>query len=196
MIIGFTGEKGSGKDTAASFLEDLIYFHKPELFVSKNAFATPLKKIIHGTFGISDEEAEVLKRTQVKLFNGLTLREVYQNLGESMKSIHGPDVWVNILKETIEKEYLSLGNNIIQMVTDVRYQNEQRGLEDFSEKYKVDFKLIKLVNLNQESQDDKEDNHISERLEGIKPDYIIEAQSVQEIEEKIKDIYARLFTTV
>ena len=183
-IIAFAGIKGSGKDTAAAAFEKKYNDYNEDILF-KMAFADPLKSIIHRTFEIDNRESEEIKRLNIRPFNGLTLREVYQNLGEEIKFIFGQNIWVDYTLskchsfiEASEPEYI--------LITDLRYINEEKSLREFPEANNYNLYIIKLVNTNQIS----DDKHISEiQIDLIKEDFIIKASNIEEIKNQIGDIY-------
>lgn len=195
IIVGFIGEIGSGKDTAADLLTKAFREKYKTDIVFSFAFADVLKNIIHETFGLDTETADIIKRnSSVKPFNGKTLRDVYQSLGENIKSYFGQNVWVDITMKRLKEEQNSLGASLITC-TDVRYSYEAAALKKFAEDNGFEVKLIKMVNLNRTQRSDNkalDDLHISEQLKNIEYDDEIRASSVAEIDKKLKEIFKGL----
>jgi len=187
-LIALTGVKGSGKNTAADALSKIIENDVKKMscnLIVEFAFADVLKNIIHEAFGIENHQADALKRLNIKPFNGLTLREVYQRLGESIKARCGENIWADMTIERIQHFIDGLKPDYI-MVTDLRYTNEEVALKKFAEDNGYDLKIIKMINTNSNDID----NHISEQqIDSISEDYEITASNPQEIYEKIRELY-------
>lgn len=190
-LIAFAGIKGSGKDTAADRFNELFSENNKGSLTVQFAFADILKNIVHETFMLHIEEVDALKRMHIKPFNGLTLREIYQRMGEAIKSRFGQDIWTN---ETIKRlsDFLDAVQPDIMMVTDLRYTNEEAALRKFADDKGLDLVIIKMINTNLTDGD----QHISEiQIPEIKEDYTVEASTVEELNEKIREIYNELYTT-
>lgn len=126
MLIGLTGTKGSGKDTAASFLEDY----------SVMKFARPLKQAIADLFDLDDiAHVDALKdyMAWIEIRHPLSSeaismswRTFLQRFGTEMaRQNFGSDFWV----DQWEKDYDNLfdldsdaASRVV--VTDVRFPNE------------------------------------------------------------------------
>lgn len=121
-IIGFTGLKGSGKDTAASTFLDHGW--------KKIALADPLKAMVRSLMvarGCGVEEAMAytdgdLKETPTLYLRGKTARLAMQTLGtewgrESISDDLWTDTWA-LRANAVQKA----GDGVV--VTDVRFQNE------------------------------------------------------------------------
>jgi hypothetical protein len=174
-LFAFAGNKGSGKDTAAAFLKEFIdgdnYY--------ECAFADNLKEIVRESLDVVEEDEEFLKRSSIKPFNGLTLRQIYQKLGESIKQKMGQNIWIELALQHID-----LSKDII-ICKDLRYTNEEYELRKFCAYEKIDLIIIKMENLNISENDD----HISEtQIPKIHHDYEIKANNIDEIRIKIKEI--------
>jgi hypothetical protein len=114
MLVGFTGYKGSGKDTAA---RGLIRhgFHRI-------AFADKIKDLSKSLFNLTFEEMHhrELKEKVLDRWPYKSPREIMQTLGESMKNV-APDVWSKI----IEDQYVKLAKQHQSVViADIRFPHE------------------------------------------------------------------------
>jgi len=180
-IIAFTGTKGSGKDTAANYIHKKIKESGRE--ITSFAFADGLKIIVHNTFNISMEDAEILKRDPIFKLGEFTLREVYQRLGEEIKSEFNKNIWIDQLLNKIEEST----SNIIT-ITDLRYLNEEKELRRFCEDNNhtlIIIKMVRVVNMDQMSVD----GHISEQeTHLIGADFTVTAETPQEIYQKLNMI--------
>lgn len=124
MIIGISGYKGSGKDTAGQVLIDKFGF-------TKASFAAPIKDMVSEQFGI---DRFMLEGTDCKMREmrdnpkfgayGLSPRQLLQKLGTFYNSEISTTYWSDML----EKEYKSqFGNDFV--VTDVRFPCEVEMIE-------------------------------------------------------------------
>lgn len=122
MLIGFVGQAGAGKDSAAGTLPDLDW----EIL----KFAAPLKRIVQSILLSSGTPYETaaamiegnLKDTPCPQLGGRTPRYLTQTLGTEWgrKLVH-PDIWVMMTERRISAA-LAEGLNVA--VTDVRFENE------------------------------------------------------------------------
>jgi len=184
-IIAFTGAKGSGKNTAAEYLRDKL--ERKNALIIEVSFADILKNIIHDSFGIKNSQADLIKRMDIKPFNGLTLREVYQQLGEAIKTYIGENIWVNLTLTRTQDFIENLKPDYV-LVTDLRYTNEEAALRKFAEDYGYELFIIKMVNKNLPKNNDV---HVSEtQIDNIKEDFLIEAFNTEEIKNKLEEIHA------
>jgi hypothetical protein len=185
LIIAFTGLKGSGKNTASDEFQKIFGEKTIVGLTVEFAFADNLKNIIHKTFNISNNDADKIKRIDVKPFNGLTLREVYQRLGESIKSEISPDIWAELSMKKMQVFIDTISPDII-LCADLRYINEEEYLRKFAESNNYDLYIIKMVNTNIK----EDDLHISEtQIKDISEDFLIKASDVDEIKLQIGEIY-------
>jgi hypothetical protein len=96
MIIGITGKAGSGKDTAASLIRNILY-DKGEVYNIKH-FALNVKKIFSIVSGLSLDEIESFKNDESYSFNGRTVRENLQYIGTNMfRYNYNATVWSDAL---------------------------------------------------------------------------------------------------
>lgn len=125
MIIGLTGCKGVGKDTAAQFLVEERGYHRA-------AFADKLKEAVANLFGIDrvdvdrlkEEEnwnwlVEIVSIRQAASYRQLTWRELLQRFGTEMgRETFGTNFWVDL---ALPKDDKPLRNTVF---TDCRFNNE------------------------------------------------------------------------
>lgn len=125
MIIGITGYKGHGKDTAA------------KAFITRNyrqdMFAYSLKEACKLIFNLTDEEINdrVLKEQKLDRWPYLSPRQILQFVGTDMFRGAFPGVWVNSLMGRIVDDKV--------VVTDVRFPDEAVALKERGAK------LIRIV---------------------------------------------------
>lgn len=113
-VIGFAGAAGSGKSTAAEFLEKGCGFRRVR-------FAGPLKAMIQALGLTPDEIDGHLKESPCELLGGKTPRWAMQSLGtEWGRELIGPDVWVNAWHRAVD----NLPAHVHVVCDDVRFANE------------------------------------------------------------------------
>lgn len=170
-LIGIAGTAGSGKDTAAKFLNGY----------KRLAFADELKYKCMNLFGLTYDEVFINKDVKLnrKPFKeDITPRKILQYFGtdvirNGLTSIleNSDNFWINIIENKIEKD----GSYVI---TDVRFKNEV----DFIKKNGGIVVLIKRPGF------ENNNSHISEN--GIENyDVLIENNgTLEELKEKIEKL--------
>lgn len=121
-LIGLSGAAGSGKSTAAQYLQDAHRYQR-------RRFAQPLKdalrRILQGAL-VDDHTIERmiegdLKETPATVLLGKTPREAMQTLGtEWGRHCIGDDFWVNLMRHALDTS--KRGSLIV--IEDVRFDNE------------------------------------------------------------------------
>lgn len=149
-VIALTGAKGSGKDTVAVIIQDLLGSDK----VKTIAFADPIKEKVCMLFNLTDtSQYDLFKRTDVS----------YELGNNSKHSVHGRHVVREIgmlMRSYNEQQFVEYVVNTIKqkphyhwVITDMRFDNEYIALK------KLDARIVKVVN----SRVQTEDMHITER---------------------------------
>ena len=147
VLLGLCGFSDSGKDTVAEYLIKNYNFNKV-------AFGDSLKNSISYTFDIPTYlwYSKEWVSEPCATFGGKTPRELLQYYGTDVARKINPDVWVN--KVRYKMESLSQGMNKRIILTDIRFPNELKLLQEFGGKlvyvYKpglVPYKLVKLVRI-------------------------------------------------
>ena len=124
MIIGLSGNIGSGKDTIANYLVEKYNFRKV-------SFASKLKDIVAILYdwdrimleGNTPESREWRERDDE--YWKISPRKALMYVGTKIFRKHfGEDVWVNIVRKEISK----LRGNVV--ITDCRYKNEEKMIKD------------------------------------------------------------------
>ncbi len=196
-LIAFAGRARSGKDTGAAVIEGLFDQHTLKTenrngVTLKFAFANILKDIAQTSLKINPDDAERLKAVpSAKVANGLTIREFYNTLGDSIKRYFGQDVWINIIAESVQN---TQGIDLL-IITDLRYSTEEVGLREVCKNNDIELTIIKMKNLNHSQRDDNipVTEHESEYLvDSIKEDYLVSARDVPELIGKLEDIFIQL----
>ena len=131
-LIGLSGAAGSGKSTAAQYLQDAHHYHRKR-------FAQPLKdalrRILQGAM-VDDHTIERmiegdLKETPATVLLGKTPREAMQTLGtEWGRNCIGGDFWVNLMRHALDTS--KRGSLIV--IEDVRFHNEVRLIRAYGGK--------------------------------------------------------------
>lgn len=113
-LIGLTGKARSGKDTIAAYLWHSAGF-------TRIAFADPLKLAAQNIFGLTDGQTwdDELKEVVIDRI-GLSPRQIFQKLGNTMRNVFGEDVWVK--RWLIGYDLFKDSDDIV--ATDVRFDNE------------------------------------------------------------------------
>ena len=129
-IRAFCGVQNSGKDYSCRRLITTMGFQKV-------AFADPLREIAFNIIGMDFAEGmkqyEALKRTE--LINGLTFRNILENLGASVRK-YDKEFWVKAALKVIKESPKNI------CISDLRYYNEYEFLRQFALANDMDFKLI------------------------------------------------------
>lgn len=129
-VIAFCGFEQSGKDYSAKRLMLTRGFKKV-------AFADALRDTAFHTLGMSLEEGmrkyEELKQTD--LINGLTFRNILENLGSAIRK-YDKDFWA----KTAVKFIASCVENVC--ISDLRYPNEYWVVKKYCEENGIGFKLV------------------------------------------------------
>ena len=185
VIIAFTGRKGHGKDSAAVMLKDIFPKENPR--IAYFAFASILKDIVQRSLDLSLDDIEHIKHNDnIKIANGKNFRQYINDLGDAIKSYFGFNIWAEKTIQRIQDTNKDLELDLI-LITDLRYPIEYTYLKKFSEDEGIDFYTIKVINLNQVIN--KEEEHESEYLvDEIPADFTIEASTLEELREKLKEI--------
>ena len=198
IIYGFTGYKGTGKDTAAHILADILIETGQATSVRRVAFADNLKLIAGHAFGrsYSSSDKAVLDHMNAyknggtisgfdgsgeRLF-GTTYRSYLQDMGLAAREVIGIDVWLDAALPTaaadLEWRY---PNTDALLVTDVRFPNECARLQA------LDGKLIEIVR-----EGCRPDGHASEN--GVDKEYIAftvpNNGTREELETKLREVVA------
>ena len=137
-IIGFSGKKGSGKDTLAKFL----FENSVDLFgveASIHSFAGPMKNVCIDLFGLdhnqvfgTDDEKNTPTKYKweefpVNLENKtgfMTAREFLQEFGTAIVRKMNSNVYIEACFRKIKKE-----KNALNFITDVRFINEVKSIQ-------------------------------------------------------------------
>ena len=136
MIIGISGKMGSGKDTTAKFIQEIL----PTYNIVH--FADILKEVCSSLFGISKFYFYGDKNYKVPNYD-FTVREIMQKVGTFVRQEFGEDFWIKRLFQEYKNEYI--------IIADVRFLNEANKIKELGGQ------LLRI-----ERDDVTQCNHISE----------------------------------
>lgn len=167
VVVGLLGYAGAGKDSVAAVFEECGY--------KRLAFADPLKKVAFDLFpevreAVSEHGVDAAKRKHE------SVRQIYQNLGKSLRDALYEDIWLEALFRKMEK--LSSEQGVERFViSDVRYDNEAQAILRFGKGFIVGVDRPGFGPVN---------NHDSERLPRIFiPDFrIVNDGSLEQLKNK------------
>lgn len=116
MLVGFAGAKRAGKDVAASHLVSCHGF-------VRYAFATPLKQLCQGLFGLTHDQVDGDSKDHVAAQYGITPRRIMQMVGTDCIRTICPTFWTDAFDVWLS-EMRDVGHMQHVVVSDVRFQNE------------------------------------------------------------------------
>jgi len=203
MIIGISGKKRSGKDTAAEYLCFAYNF-------KRYGFADPMKKIVKEIFLLSDDQLWGDLKEALDARYNTTARKLLQIVGTELfqydiykhipeLSVEPRKLWVNrfVLWYRYQQGGIpihsinSLNNEIMYndtpldvVISDVRFLHEVEEIRKLGGK---------IVRINRNSVD-LNDGHASEtEMDEIEPDYIINNNgSIKDLEHELNKLIEEL----
>lgn len=114
QIIGISGKRGSGKDTLGKVLINKYGF-------VKISFAKRLKEIAKDMYALTNEQVDGMLKETIDPRYGITPRDILIGLGNDGRK-YDPNVWIRLAFQGLpDGKYI---------VTDLRYQNEAKYLQD------------------------------------------------------------------
>lgn len=166
MIIGISGKKQVGKDTAARIIQK--NFPNTKIL----HFADILKDMCIKYFGLKEEDVYTTEGKQrYNSFWGMTNRQILQKIGtDCFRKNFDQNVWVKLMELKLENQFGCV------VIPDVRFNNEAQMI---LQKFGI------VINITRDSKEN--DTHVSEN--GLSQKYItysIENNgSFQELEDKL-----------
>ena len=129
-VIAFCGFESSGKSYSTKRLMMTMGF-------IKTSFANTLRDVAFNAIGIPFDEGmqkyDELKKTE--LINGLTFRNILENLGASIRK-YDEDFWARGVLKFIKENTKNV------CIDDLRYPNEYKVLKDYCNKNNIEFTLV------------------------------------------------------
>ena len=118
-VIAFCGFESSGKSYSAKRLFATMGF-------AKTSFANALRDVAFKIIGMSYEEGmeKYAELKQTELINGLTFRNILENLGAGIRK-YDKDFWTKGVLKFIEE----CPKNVV--IDDLRYPNEYKVLKEY-----------------------------------------------------------------
>lgn len=119
IIIGLLGRAGSGKTTAAKYLEE-------KYGAKRYAFAASLKNLAKIVFDFTDEQVfgTQAQKEAIDPRYGVSPREMMIRLGDGARLALWPGVWADVVFEQIENQSLARVSPKMHVIEDCRYPNE------------------------------------------------------------------------
>jgi dephospho-CoA kinase len=177
MIIGLTGNIGSGKTTSAEYIKKKYGF-------TEYAFADPIKKIAMTIgFDYKDIYGTQSEKLYINNFWGISGREFLQKFGKETcrdflptilpnMNIQTGSIWINVFKRFIDDNE---EKDII--VSDVRFINEYKSI---IEKKGIVIKIIRGNELLDTNQDFSAYHSSEMNFDNIDHDYVINNDGTKE----------------
>jgi hypothetical protein len=178
-VIAFCGFESSGKTYSAKRLFTTMGF-------AKTSFANALRDVAFKIIGMSYEEGmeKYAELKQIELINGLTFRNILENLGAGIRK-YDEDFWTKGVLKFIEE----CPKNVC--IDDLRYPNEYKVLKEYCKKNMIDFKLIFCDYHSETYRDDNphESAQLAKYLKGLgyKDQQIVDELDVLNFELLSKD---------
>ena len=123
-LFGFAGRAGSGKDTAADMMTDMLFCDTSESIISLR-FAAPIKIACRRIFGWTAEHTDGALKDLVDPRFGVSPRHAMQTLGtEWGRDMISPNLWRDSTLNDFDK------SSSIGIVRDVRFPNEAEEIQD------------------------------------------------------------------
>ena len=180
QIIGVTGRKFTGKDTAGNYFVSNYGFERL-------AYADPLKNAVREIFNFTNEQLYGNEKEVLDTHWNVTPRKVLQFVGTDLFRNHigeivpgvGQDIWIRVMKRKI-MDKLKDNPNAKIVVTDIRFDNESDAIKELGG-----------VTIKSEREGvSNEDTHESEaNIDAIKTDYVFSNNGTRE------DLFSQLKQT-
>ena len=124
FVVGISGKAGSGKDTFANMLYEVL--NRKEINIHKLAFADTLKDIIYELWGVNSQTQEETLAIVECSSGDKAVRDLLITIGPIFREIDS-DVWVKAITRRISQyDRFKVGLTSIVIITDVRYPNEKQ----------------------------------------------------------------------
>lgn len=116
-VIFLGGKQGSGKSSAATYIEQECSKHGIVVHITK--YAEPLYRLHDIVQGFFEQEMGIPKQKK----HGPLLQQLGTNVG---RELYGSDVWTNWMKRRIDSFFTQVGEDqpAVIVIEDVRFKNE------------------------------------------------------------------------
>lgn len=161
-IIAISGFKRSGKDTFAEEVRDALYGYSAIGSVYIEPMAAAIKNVVGQIYNVSENSyldagltkesplPELTKYYLPKVKSAVpfgSYRYALDLVGETMKTLFGPDVWVDAIKRFVnDTTFFSTGDGLI--IPDIRFAQEQKMLVDLE---KEGHRVIRVLVLRKDA---------------------------------------------
>ena len=167
-IVALTGRKGSGKSTAANYIQDTLTRYDIE--VIRYSFAEPLKKACKVMFGGSDAywygamKEDTLKKWGVELGEAFsTPRRILQTVGTELFRQHVHEQFWVLVADAFYDDYIrNYGVRSCVVIDDCRFDNEAAWVREMGGK------VYAFHNVSRRIQADAASTHASEAGVSVK----------------------------
>ena len=192
-ILAFIGHEGSGKNTAANEIYQMIEKSNKPTVTSEFAFANPLKMIANTSLNITMDQSEFLKRNpNIKVANNLDIREYYNTLGDVLKRNFGDDIFRDRTIISMQ-ELIDTLESITYIITDVRYPQEVDALKIFAAKNNIPLYFIKMVKTGDVININLDAHESVINIDKLDYDFLVDAKNPEEIKIKMEIILNELY---
>lgn len=115
-IVGISGKRGAGKTTLAELLRLNHNWNHLSL-------AMPIKELCRSEFGLTVAQTDgAMKEAPIAHLAGQTPRSIMIRIGKTYREVN-PNHWINKLEA-------KMANNLVNVISDVRFQNEAEWIKE------------------------------------------------------------------
>lgn len=163
-IIALCGRAGSGKSTAAGWLQEEL--DRTEAGCVRMSFAEPVKRLCMDIFQLSEAQCfgNIAEKEAIDPRWGYSARYISQVFGTNVaRQIH-PDVWVRLLFRNWEASLVPGKPVPALVIDDLRFQNEAEAVAGWGGT---------VVQIRRPAAEGRLPGHVSETLPGVQPHRVI-----------------------
>lgn len=172
-IIGFTGNKGSGKSEAARQLVNHV--ERTAYDVVNLAFADKIKDISKDVYGLDEKQVNGELKEEVDPRWAVTPREIMQSIGQSFRGIH-PETWIRYTKRRAQES-----DAHIVVIDDVRYPNEANMIEE-----DMNGAVIGIIRPGNDVEDDHEsETQLQKHWDEMTTETIVNDGTIEELRDYV-----------
>lgn len=116
MIIGLTGRKRAGKDSAAAVLRSRGF--------AVDSFAAPIRHFVAEMLGWGPDQLDARKEEPLDFLDGVTPRRIMQLVGtECGRRMVHPELWIRLMTRRLAKR-----TSLDVVISDARFDNEAHAI--------------------------------------------------------------------